>query len=114
MARVAAAAGDRSVEMAWLGVAFEADMQNGQIAAELASTAMDLNENEMALKALRAITMMKNPAPMGRAMAYLRQGMIAHRQGDTRRAAILAKKAQTEDPELGADGPPRPHQPYCP
>jgi tetratricopeptide (TPR) repeat protein len=100
MARVAAAAGDRSVEMAWLGVAFEADMQNGQIASELANTAMDLNENEMALKALRAITMMKNPAPMGRAMAYLRQGMIAHRQGDTRRAAILAKKAQTEDPEL--------------
>lgn len=100
MARVAAAAGDRSVEMAWLGVAFEADMQNGQIAAELANTAMDLNENEIALKALRGITMMKNPAPMGRAMAYLRQGMIAHRQGDTRRAAILAKKAQTEDPEL--------------
>lgn len=100
MARVASAAGDRSVEMAWLGVAFEADMQNGQIASELANTAMELNENEMALKALRAITMMKNPAPMGRAMAYLRQGMIAHRQGDTRRAAILAKKAQTEDPEL--------------
>ncbi len=100
MARVAAAAGDRSVEVAWLGVAFEADMQNGQIAAELSTTAMELGEFEVALKALRAITMMKNPAPMGRAMAYLNQGKIAHRQGDARRAAILAKKAQTEDPEL--------------
>ena len=33
-------------------------------------------------------------------MAYLRQGMIAHHQGDGRRAALLARKALSEDPQL--------------
>ena len=33
-------------------------------------------------------------------MAYLRQAMIAQHQGDLRKASMLAKKAQSEDPNL--------------
>ena len=52
------------------------------------------------VKALKAITLMKNPKPISRAMAYLRQAMIAQHQGDVRKASMLAKKAQSEDPSM--------------
>ncbi|MEI8256712.1 MAG: tetratricopeptide repeat protein, partial [Deltaproteobacteria bacterium] len=100
MARVAYAAQDRNVELAWLNVALDSDMQNGQIASELAEVAMELGQNEIALKALRAITLMKAPGPMTRAQAFLRQGMLAQHEGDKRKAVFLAKKALTEDPNL--------------
>ena len=104
MARVANAAGDRSVELAWLNVALDSDMQNGQIAAELADVAIELGQAEVALKALRAVTLMKSPGPMSRAMAFLKQGMLAKQAGDARKAAFLAKKALTEDPALSEAG----------
>ena len=100
MARIAFAAGDRNVELAWLNVALDADMQNGEVATELAVVATELGQVDPAMKALRAITMMKNPGPMTKAEAYLRQGMIAHHQGDARRAALLARKALSEDSTL--------------
>jgi hypothetical protein len=100
MARIAFAAGDRNVELAWLNVALDADMQNGEVATELAVVATELGQVDPAMKALRAITMMKNPGPMTKAEAYLRQGMIAHHQGDARRAALLARKALSEDAAL--------------
>ena len=37
---------------------------------------------------------------MTKAEAYLRQGMIAHHQGDGRRAVLLARKALSEDAAL--------------
>ena len=52
------------------------------------------------MKALKAITLMKAPKPLTRAMAYLRQAMIAQHQGDQRKAVMLAKKALSEDPSL--------------
>jgi tetratricopeptide (TPR) repeat protein len=100
MARVAAAAGDQQVELAWLNVALDCDMQNGQVASELAEVAIALGQHETALKALRAVTLMKSPGPMTRAVAFLRQGQIALQQGDQRRAVFLAKKALTEDAQL--------------
>lgn len=100
MGRLAYAAGDLQVEMAWLGVALDTDMQNGQVAAELADVAMELEQYEVALKALRAVALMKNPTPMSRAVAFLRQGQIAHTQGDPKKAAFFARKALTEDPSL--------------
>ena len=86
--------------MAWLNAAFESDAQNGEAAAALADAATEAGQLDVALKALKAITLMKAPKPMSRAMAYLRQGMIAQHQGDLRKAAMLAKKAQQEDPAL--------------
>jgi len=37
---------------------------------------------------------------MSRAMAFLRQGMIARSQGDAKKAVFLARKALSEDATL--------------
>ncbi|MBL8604017.1 MAG: tetratricopeptide repeat protein [Myxococcales bacterium] len=100
MARLAYATGDAAVELAWLNAALDTDVQNGQVAAELADVAMELNNYDVALKALRAVTLMKNPGPMSRAMAFLRQGQIAQAQGDPKKAVFLARKALSEDAQL--------------
>lgn len=100
MARVAYPSGAWDVALAWLNAALDADMQNGQVAYELADVATNMQQYEVALKALRAITLMKTPGPMSKAVAYLRQGQIAHYQGDVRKASLMAKKAQSEDPNL--------------
>lgn len=100
MARIAVAAGDKDVELAWLNVALDCDMQNGAIATELALAAMELEQWEPAQKALRAITMMKTPGPMTKAEAYLRQAMIARVQGDQKKAVLLGKRALQEDATL--------------
>jgi tetratricopeptide (TPR) repeat protein len=100
MAHIARAVGDQGNELAWLNAAFESDAQNGEAAASLADVATELGQLDVAVKALKAITLMKSPKPLSRAMAYLRQAMIAQHQGDARKAAMLAKKAQTEDPHL--------------
>lgn len=100
MARLAYAAGDSAVELAWLNAALDTDMQNGQVASELADVAMEAGNYDTALKALRAVTLMKNPGPMSRALAFLRQGQIASAQGDPKKAVFLARKALSEDPQL--------------
>lgn len=100
MAQIARAVGDRQNELAWLNAAFESDAQNGEAAAALADVATEFGQLDVAVKALKAITLMKAPKPLTRAMAYLRQAIIAQHQGDVRKAAMLAKKAQSEDPHL--------------
>jgi thioredoxin-like negative regulator of GroEL len=100
MAQIAHAVGDRGNELAWLNAAFESDAQNGDAAAALAEVATEAGQLEVAVKALKAITLMKTPKPLSRAMAYLRQAKIAQHQGDLRKASLLAKKAQSEDPSL--------------
>ncbi len=102
MARAAAAVGDQGVQLAWLNAALESDHQNGGVASELAELAMTYEDLETAMKALRALTLMKNPGPMSRAEAFYRQGVIAFKQGDPRKAAFLAKRALSEDGELSA------------
>lgn len=102
MARAAAAVGDQGVQLAWLNAALESDHQNGGVASELAELAMNFDDLETAMKALRALTLMKNPGPMSRAEAFYRQGVIAFKQGDPRKAAFLAKRALSEDGELSA------------
>ncbi|MBL8681092.1 MAG: hypothetical protein JNK05_18055 [Myxococcales bacterium] len=102
MARAAAAVGDQGVQLAWLNAALESDHQNGSVASELAELAMAFDDLDTALKALRALTLMKAPGPMTRAEAFYRQGVIAFKQGDPRKAAFLAKRALSEDGELSA------------
>lgn len=104
MARAANAGGGRDVEMQWLVKALECDMQNGQVAAELAEVAVELRQFEIALKALKAVTLLRTPGPMSRALATLRQGQIAYQQGDAKRAVLLAKKALAEEPTLEEAG----------
>jgi tetratricopeptide (TPR) repeat protein len=100
MARVALAAGDRSIEVQWLNAALDSDAQNSQAAAELADAATEMGQYDLALKALRAITVAKNPGPMSKGMAFYRQGLITYHQGDQRKAIVMAKRGLQEDPTL--------------
>jgi tetratricopeptide (TPR) repeat protein len=100
MARLARAVGDRQLEVQWMNAALESDKNNGDVAAELATLAMEIGELDVALNALRAVTLMKAEGPMSRAMAFLLQAKIAHQRGESRRALLWARKAKSEDPQL--------------
>lgn len=99
MARVATAAGDDEAVFAWLEAALYSDRQNGAVASELAALAMSRGEYDVAIKALQLVTLLKNPGPMSRAEAYLRQAAIAKQRGDVKKSALLAKRALTTEPE---------------
>ncbi|MCS6898335.1 MAG: tetratricopeptide repeat protein, partial [Myxococcales bacterium] len=100
MARVALAAGDRGIEVQWLNAALDSDAQNTQVAAELADAATEIGQLDLAQKALRAITVAKNPGPISKGMAFYRQGLLSYHQGDQRKAIVMVKRALQEDPSL--------------
>lgn len=100
MARLAAVAGDKRLQLQWLNVAFDSDRRNGQIVADLASLAMELGEHDLALSALRVVTVSKVESPLSRARAFLMQAQIANQRGEGRRAMMWAHRAHEEDPEL--------------
>jgi thioredoxin-like negative regulator of GroEL len=100
MARVGRIAGDWEAVFAWLDAAVQTDRQNGAAASELAVIAMERGEHDIAIKALQAITLLKGEAPMSKAEAYLRQGMIAETKGDPKKAVFLAKRALTQEPDF--------------
>jgi tetratricopeptide (TPR) repeat protein len=99
MAKVATAAGDEEAVFAWLEAALYSDRQNGAVASELATLAMSRGEFDVAIKALQLVTLLKNPGPMSRAEAYLRQAAIAKHRGDVKKSALLAKRAITTEPD---------------
>jgi len=98
MARVSAMMGDRDGQLSWLKKAFDVDRKNGEVAAELAQLATELGDYELALKPLRAITLMDNPMPVTRPMALLWEAKIEHARGNRAKAELWAKKALREDP----------------
>lgn len=100
MARIAGTSGDPETQKEWLNVALDADKNNGEVAAELAELAMELGDDETALKALRVVTLQKTPGPMSKAVAFLRQAQIAQRQGDPQKAVLWARRARLEDDGL--------------
>jgi tetratricopeptide (TPR) repeat protein len=100
LAQIARDTGDAKGALTWLASALESDFQNSQIAAEVADAAMALGEDETALKALRAISLMKNPLPMTKAVAFVKQGEISLKQNDRKKAVFFARKALLEDPSL--------------
>jgi tetratricopeptide (TPR) repeat protein len=100
IARVAHSVGDGAGELRALGQALDCDAQNGDVCADVAWRAMDLEQTELANRALRAITLLKTPGAMSKALAYQYMGEIARRQGDPKRALMLLKRALTEDPTL--------------
>ncbi|HXX66386.1 MAG TPA: tetratricopeptide repeat protein, partial [Polyangiaceae bacterium] len=51
-------------------------------------------------RALRAVTLLKTPGPMTKAVAYHYMGEIARQQGDPKRAIALLRRAISEDPTL--------------
>jgi len=100
VARASGALGDADGELRALVLALECDSQSGRVCADVASRAMELGQVDLASRALRAITLMKSPTPMGKGLAYQRLGEIAHAQGDAKRAVTLLKRALAEDPTL--------------
>ena len=99
MARIGRLAGDWEAVFAWLDAAVQTDRQNGAAASELAIVAMERGELDIAIKALQAITLLKGDAPMSKAEAYLRQGIVAEKKGDPKKAIFLAKRALTQEPD---------------
>jgi tetratricopeptide (TPR) repeat protein len=100
LARVAEILDDKAAELQHLTTALDMDAQNGVVASELAYLAMELGNFEVAQRALRAITMLKVPAPLPKALAYQHLGEIARQQGDVKRAMMLVKRAIDDDPTL--------------
>jgi tetratricopeptide (TPR) repeat protein len=104
LARIAHVTEDRVNEIAWLSSALDMDAHNGFVAAELATVALEERQLEVATRALRAITLLKDASqlPISKAVAYEQLGQIAREQGDTKRAALLLKRAIDEDPSLAS------------
>lgn len=100
MARVCAMMNDKDGQLAWLKKAFDVDRKNSEVAAELAQLATELGDYELALKPLRAITLMDNPLPVTRSMALLWEAKIENARGNRAKAELWAKKALREDPSF--------------
>jgi tetratricopeptide (TPR) repeat protein len=100
MARLSDSAGDQEARLEWLNAALDADMANGEVASETAVVAQTMGHFELALKALRAITMLRGECQMSRAEAFYRQAQIVAHKGEPRRAVLWAKKAKAEDANL--------------
>lgn len=99
MARVAGSQGDTPRQLELLQSAFNADKQNGDVAAELADLAEVLEEWDIAVRVLRTITLLEGDCPISRPQAFLRQAQIALHRGDRQRAVLWARKAKHEGPD---------------
>ena len=100
MGRVCAMLNDKDGQLGWLKKAFDVDRKNAEVAAELAQLATEIGDYELALKPLRAITLMDNPSPVTRPMALLWEAKIEHARGNRAKAELWAKKALREDPQF--------------
>jgi tetratricopeptide (TPR) repeat protein len=100
MGRVCAMMSDKEGQLNWLKKAFDVDRKNAEVAAELAQLATEVGDYELALKPLRAITLMDNPSPVTRPMALLWEAKIEHARGNRAKAELWAKKALREDPQF--------------
>jgi tetratricopeptide (TPR) repeat protein len=102
LARVARTAENPADEVRALFQALDCDAQNGAVCSDVALRAIEIEQIELASRALRAITLLKSPGPMSKAVAYQHMGEIARKQGDGKRALMLLHRALTEDPGLEA------------
>ena len=100
MGRVSALMGDKDGHLNWLKKAFDVDRKTAEVAAELAQLATEIGDYELALKPLRAITLMDNPTPVTRPMALLWEARIENARGNRAKAELWAKKALREDPQF--------------
>jgi tetratricopeptide (TPR) repeat protein len=100
LARAARYQGDTAGELRSMGLALDCDSQSGDVCADVALRMVELEQHELANRALRAVTLLKTPGPMSKALAYQYMGEIARKQGDPKRALMLLKRAVTEDPTL--------------
>jgi tetratricopeptide (TPR) repeat protein len=100
LARVLENTEDAAAELRALVQALECDAQNGEVCAAVAVRAMEMDQFDLGNRALRAVTLLKVPGPMSKALAYQLMGEISIKQGDAKRAIPFLKRALTEDPTL--------------
>jgi tetratricopeptide (TPR) repeat protein len=100
LSRVLQHGGDSVGEQRALVTALECDSQNGDVCAAVAIRAMETEQLELATRALRAVTLLKTPGPMSKGLAYQYMGEISIKQGDSKKALTLLKRACAEDPSL--------------
>lgn len=90
-----------------LGKAFELDPKNGELAMRLGQLALEIDEDEVAQRAFRAVSIMKPPVPgtsdgaaiEAKADANYCLAMLARKAGDPRKAKVLVGKALAEVPD---------------
>jgi len=90
--------------LAALGKAFELDPKNGELAMRLGQLAVEIDENEIAQRAFRAVAIMKPPTPgttdgapvEAKADANYYLAILAKKSGDPRKAKVLVAKALAE------------------
>ncbi|HEX2669633.1 MAG TPA: tetratricopeptide repeat protein, partial [Polyangiaceae bacterium] len=93
-----------------LGKAFELDPKNGELAMRLGQLAVEIDEDEIAQKAFRAVSIMKPAAPGStdgappdaKADANYYLAVLARKSGDSRKAKLLLAKALAENAEHAA------------
>jgi tetratricopeptide (TPR) repeat protein len=99
LAGIAARAGDQKSELDALNRALDADKKNGALVAEIADRAQEAGDQDLEMKALRAITVHEAGGPISAAVALLRQARIAHFRGEKDRAILYARRAVQEATE---------------
>jgi len=93
--------------LAALGKAFELDPKNGELAMRLGQLAVEIDEDEVAHRAFRAVAIMKPPAAgstdgapsEAKADANYYLAVLARKSGDPRKAKLLLAKALAENAE---------------
>jgi tetratricopeptide (TPR) repeat protein len=85
--------------------AFEADPKNAELALTLGRLALDIDEDDVAQRAFRAVTIMRPKGPEGgarpedKAEASYHLAALSKKQGDVRKARVLVSKALADDPD---------------
>ena len=97
-ARLAEAGGDRKVQLAWLIDASKYE-KDPNLVLTIANLAEALEDWDNAEKALRSVLLTKEDSPIGRSELYVRQARVWMFRGDNKRALMLARKAQKEEPD---------------
>jgi tetratricopeptide (TPR) repeat protein len=101
MARLELEAGQAHQALESLGKGFDMDSRNGSLAMQLGALAVEVEEYEVAARAFRAVTMMKaynletqeGATNEQQADANYYLAWLSYKQGDLRKAKILATKA---------------------
>jgi tetratricopeptide (TPR) repeat protein len=107
MSRIQLEEGFLSDALASLTRAFEINVRDGVIAMQLGQLALDVDEDDVATRAFRSVTMMKpfnaetgeGVTAQDRAEAHYQLARLSFKQGDPRKAKVLASKAVSENPD---------------
>jgi tetratricopeptide (TPR) repeat protein len=106
LSRIQLAEGFLSDALEALTRAADLDSKNFNLAMHVGRLAMEVEEQEAAMRAFRSVTMLRTdeagtPVPQElKAEAHFQLAVLAQRQGDLRKAKVLASKALSENPDL--------------